>query len=193
MVSGGALIAGVAGVLIVGGIIAYAVMIYNGLVRLRRNIDKAWSNIDVLLKQRSDELPKLIDTAEQYMEYERDVLQEVTEARTEVQQAQGPEETGQAEGMLSEALGNLFAVAEDYPELKANENFQQLQDRISSIEEQRADRREFDNQSVNTYNIRINQIPYNIFANLMGYEDKELFQVSEEDRADVDVASQFGE
>jgi len=193
MVSVGTLIAGIAGVLIVGGIVAYAVMIYNGLVRLRRNIEKAWSNIDVLLKQRSDELPKLIDTAEQYMEYEREVLQEVTEARTEVQKAQGPEETGQAEDSLQSALGNLFAVAEDYPELKANENFEQLQNRISSLEEQIADRREFYNESVNTYNIRINQIPYNIFARLMGYTDKELFQVSEQDRADVDIASQFNE
>lgn len=186
------LVAGVAVLLIVGGLVAYGVMIYNGLVRLRRNIDEAWSNIDVLLKQRSDELPKLIDTAQEYMEYEKDVLQKITEARTAVQQAESPEEAAEAEGKLRGALGEFFAVAEDYPDLKANDSFQQLQDRISSLEEQIADRREFYNDSVNTYNIRINQIPYNIFANMMGYQEKELFEATEEERADVDITAQFG-
>jgi len=170
----------------------YGVMIYNGLVRLRRNIDEAWSNIDVLLKQRSDELPKLIDTAQEYMEYEKDVLQKITEARTAVQQAESPEEAAEAEGSLRGALGEFFAVAEDYPDLKANDSFQQLQDRISSLEEQIADRREFYNDSVNTYNIRINQIPYNVFANMMGYQEKELFEATEQERADVDISGQFG-
>ena len=179
--------------LIVGGVIAYAVMIYNGLVRLRRNIEEAWSNIDVLLKQRSDELSKLIDTAQEYMEYERDVLQKITEARNAAQQAGSPGEAAQADDSLRGALGEFFAVAEDYPELKSSENFQQLQERISSLEEQIADRREFYNESVNTYNIRINQIPYNFFASLMGYQDKELFEVSEQDRADVDIEAQFSQ
>jgi LemA protein len=193
MVSGLTLVAGVAGVLVVGGVVAYSVMVYNSLVRLRRNIEEAWSNIDVLLKQRSDELPKLIDTAQEYMEYERDVLQRITEARTAVQQAGGPEEAAQADENLRGALGELFAVAEDYPELRSNENFQQLQGRISSLEEQIADRREFYNESVNTYNIRTNQIPYNVFANMMGYQDKELFEASEEERADVDITAEFGQ
>lgn len=179
--------------MIVGGVIAYAVMIYNGLVRLRRNIEEAWSNIDVLLKQRSDELSKLIDTAQEYMEYERDVLQKITEARNAAQQAGSPGEAAQADDSLRGALGEFFAVAEDYPELKSSENFQQLQERISSLEEQIADRREFYNESVNTYNIRINQIPYNFFASLMGYNEKELFEVSEQDRADVDIEAQFSQ
>lgn len=187
------MVAGVAGVLIGGGLIAYAVTIYNGLVRLRRNIDEAWSNIDVLLKQRSDELSKLIDTAQEYMEYERDVLQQITEARTAAQQAGSPEEAAQANEKMRGALGEFFAVAEDYPELRSSKNFQQLQDRVSSLEEQIADRREFYNDSVNTYNIRINQIPYNVFANMMGYGEKELFEVAEEDRADVDIAAQFSQ
>lgn len=191
MVSGTSLIAAVAGVLIVGGALGYSILIYNGLVRLRRRINKAWSDIDVLLKQRSDELPKLIDTAQEYMEYERDVLQEVTEARTEVQEASDPGETADANSHLRGALGELFAVAEDYPELEANESFQQLQDRISSIEEQIADRRELYNESVNVYNIRINQIPYNVFASLMGYTEQELFEADESERADVDLAAEF--
>lgn len=192
MVNGPTIVIGAAVGLIVIGVIIYAVMIYNGLVRLRRNVDEAWSNIDVLLKQRSDELPKLIDTAQQYMEYEQDVLQKVTEARTEVQKAQGPKEEAEADGMLKEALGDLFAVAEDYPELKANESFQQLQERISAIEEQISDRREFYNDAVNQYNIRINQIPYVFVANMMNYQEKELFEVDEEDRQDVDISAGFG-
>lgn len=191
MVSGGALLAGVAATLVVGGIIVYGVIIYNNLIRLRRNIDKAWSNIDVLLKQRSDEIPKLIDTAQEYMDYESDVLQEITEARTKVQEAQNPKAAAEANESLRGALGEFFAVAEDYPDLKATESFQQLQERISAIEEQIADRREFYNDSVNTYNIRINQIPYNVVANMMGYTDKELFDVPEEERADVDITSAF--
>lgn len=179
--------------LVVGGIVVYAVMIYNGLIRLNRNIDKAWSNIDVLLKQRSDELPKLIDTAREYMDYEQEVIENVTEARTQAQRAQGPSEEADADEAVKGALANLFAVAEDYPELKANESFQQLQDRIAEIEERIADRREFYNSSVNTYNIRINQIPYVFVANAMDYEDRELFQVSEEDRRDVDVSELFSE
>lgn len=179
--------------LVGGGIVVYAVMIYNGLVRLNRNIDKAWSNIDVLLKQRSDELPKLIDTAREYMEYEQEVLENVTEARTQAQKASSPGEKADADEAVKGALANLFAVAEDYPELRANESFQQLQDRIAEIEERIADRREFYNSAVNTYNIRINQIPYNVVANTMNYEERELFQVSEEDRRDVDVSELFSE
>lgn len=193
MVNGPTIIIGAAATLVVLGIIIYAVMIYNGLVRLRRNVDEAWSNIDVLLKQRSDELPKLIDTVQQYMDYEHEVLQKVTEARTEVQKASSPKEEAQADGMLKDALGDLFAVAEDYPDLKANESFQQLQDRISTIEEQISDRREFYNDAVNQFNIRINQIPYVFIANTMSYQEQELFEVDEEDRQDVDIGSSFGQ
>jgi LemA protein len=191
MVSGTALVGGLAVALALVGVVAYSVMVYNGLVRLRRRVNKAESDIDTLLKQRSDELPKLIDTAQEYMEYERDVLQRITEARTKVQEASGPGETADANEELRGALGEFFAVAEDYPELRSNENFMQLQDRISSVEERIADRRELYNDSVNTYNIRINQIPYNLFANLMGYTEKELFEASEGERADVDITAEF--
>jgi len=192
MVSGTGLVGGLAAALVLIGVVAYSVMVYNGLVRLRRRINKAKSDIDALLKQRSDELPKLIDTAQEYMEYERDVLQDITEARTKVQEASGPGETADANEELRGALGEFFAVAEDYPELKSNENFQQLQERISSIEEGIADRRELYNDAVNTYNIRINQIPYNLFANAMGYTEQELFEASEGERADVDITAEFG-
>jgi len=192
MATGGTILGLVIAGFVVVGLIGYVVSIYNALVMLANNVEKAWSNIDVLLKQRHDELPKLIDTAKEYMDYEKEVLQDITEKRTRVQEAEGPKETAEANSMLENALGNLFAVAEDYPDLKANENFQEIQERISALEEQIADRREFYNDSVNTYNIRINQIPYNIIAGQLGYPEKELFEAADEETQDVDIGKQFG-
>lgn len=191
MASGLALLGTAAGVLIVGGLVVYLVVIYNGLVRLKKNIEKAMGNIDVLLKQRNDEIPKLVDTAQEYMDYEKDVLQQITEARTQVEGASNPKEKANADQMMKSALGTFFAVAEDYPDLKAQDSFQQLQNRISQIEDSIADRREFYNASVTTYNTRINQIPYNIVANQMGYTDKEVFEATEEEKADVNISDQF--
>jgi LemA protein len=191
MVSLSDAVVGFAAALIVIGVVVYTVMIYNGLVRLRRNVDKAWSNIDVLLKQRSSELDKLIDTAQEYMEYEQEVLQKITEARAQVQDADSPKEEAEADEAIKGALGEINAVAEQYPELRSSENFQQLMGRISTLEEQISDRREFYNESVNRYNIRIEQIPYVIVARALGYEERELFEASPEERADVDVGAAF--
>ena len=168
-------------------IIGYFISIYNSLVRLRNNIDKAWSNIDVLLKQRHDELTKLIDTVKGYMKYEERVLEKITAARTAFLNAQSVGDKAKADNLMTGALKSLFAVAENYPDLKANQNFIQLQDRISSIENQIADRREFYNDSVNTYNIRIEQIPHIIIARMLGYLRRELFKVAETDRQDVKI------
>ena len=165
----------------------YFITVYNSLVRLRNNIDKAWANIDVLLKQRHDELPKLIETCKGYMQYEQKTFQLIVEARTAFMKAASVGEKAQADNLVSGALKTLFAVAEKYPELKANNNFMQLQHRISELEEKIADRREFYNDSVNTYNIRIQQLPDVFIARLMSLQRKELFQVAEEDRRDVDV------
>jgi len=143
------------GVILVG----YFVSIYNSLVRLKHNIEKAWSNIDVLLKQRHDELTKLLETVKGYMAYEKDVLTQVTKARTDFLNAGTVGEKAKADGMMTAALKTLFAVAENYPDLKANESFLQFQNRISGIEGQISDRREFYNDSVNIFNIRIEQIP----------------------------------
>jgi LemA protein len=170
------------------GLIAYGIGIYNGLIRLKHNVEQAWSNIDVLLKQRSDELPKLVDTVKGYIAHEREVLTAITEARAAVTRARTPGEQGQADGLLRSALGQLFAVAESYPELKADTSFNQLQSRISEIEEQIADRREFYNHSVNAINVRIEQIPDTFVASLMHLGPRELFEVSEADRRDVQVS-----
>jgi LemA protein len=170
------------------GVVLYGVGIYNGLIRLKHNVDQAWANIDVLLKQRSDELPKLVDTVKGYIAHERGVLTQITEARAAVMQARTPGEQGPAEDLLRGALGRLFAVAESYPELKADTSFNQLQHRISEIEEQIADRREFYNHSVNAINVRIEQIPDTFVASLMQLGPRELFEVSEGDRRDVSIS-----
>ena len=174
-------------ILAVVGVFVYLTTIYNSLVRLKNDIDKAWANIDVLLKQRHDELPKLIETCKGYMQYEQKTFLLVTEARTAFTKASSVGEKAQADNLISGALKSLFAVAENYPELKANNNFMQLQKRISELEEKIADRREFFNDDVNTYNIRIQQIPDVFLAGLMHLQHRDLFKVTEEDRQDVEV------
>jgi len=184
---GVAILIGLVAVLFVVGVFVYFITIYNSLVRLRNDIDKAWANIDVLLKQRHDELPKLIETCRGYMQYEQKTFQLVTEARTAFMKANTVAEKAQADNLLTGALKSLFAVAENYPELKADNNFMQLQNRISELEEKIADRREFFNDDVNTYNIRIQQLPDVFIAHMMSLQRNDLFKVTEEDRRDVEV------
>jgi LemA protein len=178
-------------VFLVIGIVLYFVSVYNGLIMLSRNIAKAWANIDVLLKQRHDELPKLISVCEGYMQYEKETLTKITAARTACLQTHSVDESSKAEGELNKALKSLFAVAENYPDLKANQNFTQLQGRISQLESQIADRREFYNDSVNSYNIRIHQLPDVFVAQALKMQEKELFKVAEQDKQDVDIKFNF--
>jgi LemA protein len=182
-----AILIGLVVILCVVGISVYLLTIYNSLVRLKNDIDKAWSNIDVLLKQRHDELPKLIETCKGYMQYEQQTFQLITEARTAFMKAGSVAEKAQADNLISGALKTLFAVSENYPELKANNNFMQLQKRISELEEKIADRREFFNDDVNTYNIRIQQLPDVFIAGMMHLQRHDLFKVTDEDRQDVAV------
>jgi LemA protein len=174
-------------VLFVVGIFIYFITIYNSLVRLKNDISKSWANIDVLLKQRHDELPKLIETCKGYMQYEQGTFQMIAQARTAFMQANTVGQKAQADNMMSGALKSLFAVSENYPELKANNNFLQLQKRISELEERIADRREFFNDTTNTYNIRIQQLPDVFVAKMLSLAPRELFKVSEEDRRDVEM------
>ncbi len=187
MVLGAIIIVGV--IILLIGMIFFGMLIgmYNSLVRLKNDIKKSWANINVLLKQRSDELPKLIASVKGYMKHEKGVLENVTKARTSFMKAKTMEEKAAASDMLSNALKSLFAVAENYPKLRANENFMQLQSRISGLENEIADRREFYNDAVNTYNIRIHSFPDMIIANMMGLKDQEMFKVSAEDTKDVKV------
>ncbi len=140
--------------LIVFGIISYFVGLYNNLVTLKNDIDRSFADIDVILKQRYDELPKLIETCKGYMQYEQKTLQAVTEARAAYSRATTPGEKAQADNMVTGALRTLFAVAEKYPDLKANTNFMQLQGRITALEDKIADQRSRFNGDVNAFNIR---------------------------------------
>ena len=179
------------GILLVFGIVAiivYAVGLYNTLVRLSNNIDKAWSNIDVILKQRHDELPKLVTVCNSYMKHERETLESVTAARSAYSRSTSIEEKAKAENQITSALSKLFAVAEQYPDLKANQEFLNVQQRISALESTIADRREFYNDSVNVYNIRIEQIPALWVAQQIGYKARPLLTVASADREDVRLA-----
>lgn len=173
----------------------YAIVIYNNLVNLKHAISQAWSNIDVLLKQRHDELPKLVETCKAYMKHESDTLERVMKARAAVASARDNQDVGglgQAEGMLRLGLGNLFAVAEAYPDLKANESFQHLQSRITTLEDTIADRREFYNASVNINNVRIEQFPDLIVARLLAFKPAELLEFAAAETTDVDMKAMFG-
>jgi LemA protein len=157
------------------GLVIYFLTIYNSLVRMKNDIDKAWSNIDVLLKQRHDELPKLIETCKGYMQYEQKTLLAVAEARSAYLRATTPQEKAQVDNMVTGALKTLFAVAGKYPELKANTNFMQLQRRITELETKIAGQRSAYNEDVNVFNIRIAQIPANLVAGFMGLQPHALF------------------
>ena len=179
------------GSLIVVGLIvlvAYVVGAYNMLVRIANNIDKAWSNIDVILKQRHDELPKLVQVCNSYMTHERETLESVTKARTAYGAGLNIDDKAQAENQIVGALGKLFAVAEQYPDLKANQEFLAIQQRISALESTIADRREFYNDSVNIFNITIEQIPTIWVAQEIGYTARPLLKVAPSDRKDVRLA-----
>ncbi len=174
-------------VLLVVILVGYWVSIYNSFVMLKNNIDKAWSNIDLLLQQRHDELTKLLESVKGYMNFEKDVLTQITQARTAFMGANSVADKANADNMMTGALKSVFAVAENYPQLKASENFIQFQNRISEIETQVRDRREFYNDSVNMYNTRLEQIPYVFIAQTLNYTRKDLFKVDEESKKDVDV------
>jgi len=176
------------GILLVTGLvilIAYVAGAYNMLVRLANNIDKAWSNIDVILKQRHDELPKLVQVCNSYMTHERETLESVTNARSAYSAGRNINDRAQAENQIVDALGKLFAVAEQYPDLKANQEFLTIQQRISALENTIADRREFYNDSVNLYNIAIEQIPTLWVAQQVGYTARPLLTVAPSDRKDA--------
>jgi len=175
-------------------LLLYFIVTYNSLVSIKNNVEKAWANIDVLLKQRNDELPKLIDTCKIYMKHEADTLEKVIQARMGVDAARQMHDVSglsKAESTLTSSLGGLFALAENYPDLKADQSFLNLQQRITGLENQIADRREFYNDSVNNNNVRIKQFPDMIVASLFNFERAELLKFSVEELKDIDVSERF--
>jgi LemA protein len=172
----------------------YFIFTYNALVNLKHNVTRAWANIDVLLKQRHDEIPKLVDACKRYMSHEQGTLEGVMRARSQVQSARESHDVaalGAAEDALHAGLMNLFAVAEAYPDLKADESFKHLMGRVSGVENAIADRREFYNESVNVHNVRIEQFPDLIVARLIGFLPFTLLKFSAREKADVDVGRLF--
>ena len=178
------LIAFLLSAVILGG---YLIGIYNQLVQVKVNVDKSWANIEVLEKQRYDEIPKLVKVCEGYMQYERSTLEKVIEARSRFLQAKGPADMAQASAEMGGALKSLFALAEAYPDLKANQNFMQLQQRVSALENEIADRREFYNESVTINNARIQQVPYNLFAGMLAMTQREMYRVAEAEKAPPEI------
>lgn len=180
------------GILIFLGLIAlvaiFGVTIYNRIVALAQRTEQAFADVDVQLKQRHDLVPNLVETVKGYASHEKETLDAVISARNAAQAATGPAAQGQAEGVLGAALGRLFALAEAYPDLKANTNFLELQRELSDIENKIAAARRFFNNAVQEFNTSIQQIPGNFIAPLGGFREKEYFEIPEESRAQIEAA-----
>jgi len=173
------------GLLVVIGL--YLLGLYNGLVSLKQKVDEAWSGIDVQLKRRSSLIPNIVETVKGYAAHEKEVFENVAAARSALMGAKTPGETAEANNQVTAALGRLFAVAENYPELKANENFKQLQAELSDTEDKVAYSRQFYNSNVLDFNTRIKQFPAVMLAGMLGFKDYTYFQASNEEKADVNV------
>jgi len=175
-------------------LLGYLIGIYNGLVRISAAVKLAWSNIDVLLIQRHDELPKLVEVCKQYMQYEGGTLERVMKARTGVDAARNTGDVnsvGVAERELRTGLSGLYAVAERYPDLKANDAFKQLQSRVSGLETAIADRREVYNDAATANNIRIRAFPDSLIASLGNFPPAQLLHFQSEEKADIDMKAMF--
>ncbi len=174
----------VTGLIILGGIILLAgffVALYNGLIKLRNRVDEAWSDIDVQLKRRHDLIPNLVSTVKGYASHEKETFKMVTEARTRAMNAGNPKEKLESENMLSGALKSLFAVAENYPELKANENFLQLQKDLTDTEDKIQAARRFYNGNVRDFNTKIQVFPNNLIAGMLNFKKYDFFEVDNEE------------
>lgn len=175
---------------IILGIVALVVIIiaamYNGLVRSKIRVDEAWSDITVQLKRRGDLIPNLVNTVKGYAKHEKSVFENVTKARTAVLDANGPAEVGKAENQFQSAMKSLFAVAENYPDLKANENFKHLQEELVDTEDKIQASRRFYNGSVRDLNTKIKVFPTNIFAGMLGFSTREFFEVDEAEKAKIE-------
>lgn len=162
-------------------LIIYGIAVYNRLIKLKNRVENAWSQIDVQLQRRHDLIPNLIETVKGYMKHERETLESVTKARTALMSAQGVAEKAMADNMLTNALKTLFAVAESYPDLKASQNFLELQVELKGTEDKIAFSRQFYNDSVQRFNTEIQLFPNNIIANMLGFKEKEYFEVKDEE------------
>lgn len=178
---------GLIGLVALAAIAGYVVLNYNSLVQLRMKIKEALSGIDVQLKRRIDLIPNLVETVKGYAKHEKSVFENVTKARSALMGAQSMTDKAQSNNMLTDALKSLFAVAEAYPDLKANSNFAELQRQLEDTEDKIAFSRQFYNSNVLTYNTKVQVFPSNIIANAFGFTQEEFFEASESDRKEVKV------
>jgi LemA protein len=167
--------------------IIYGVIAYNGLVSMRNRIENAWAQIDVQLKRRYDLIPNLVETVKGYASHERETLEKVVQARNAAMAAQGPQDQAAAENMITGALRSVFALSEAYPDLKANENFLNLQEELTGTEGRIAYARQFYNDSVYRYNTKIQSVPSNVIANRFSFDEREYFEVDEASRGNIEV------
>lgn len=168
-------------------VVIWLIATYNRLIALRNRIQNAWSQIDVQLRRRYDLIPNLVETVKGYASHERKAFEAVTEARSRAISAQTPKEQGEAENMITDALKTLFAVAEAYPDLKANQNFLQLQEELSGTESKIAYARQFYNDTVYVYNTKIQSFPTNLLAGMAGFRERDYFEMEEAAREPVQV------
>lgn len=177
--------------LVIVGLVALVVFyfwfLYNSLVSLKTRIEEAWSQIDVQLKRRADLIPNLVETVKGYAKHEKGVFTEVTKARSALMSAKSLPKKAEASDMLTDALGKLFAIAENYPQLKANENFLQLQRELSDTEDKVAYARQYYNTSVQEYNVKVQTFPNTLFNEMLGFKEKPFFTATEEERKHVKV------
>lgn len=164
---------------------------YNGLVRLKIRVDEAWSDITVQLKRRADLIPNLVNAVKGYAKHEKGIFEEVTKARAETLSAQGPAEAGKAEGDFQKTMKSLFAVAENYPDLKASQNFQELQAELTDTEDKIQAARRFYNAGVRDFNTKVQVFPNSLFAGMLGFKQKEFFDVEEGENVDKPVDVKF--
>ncbi|HSX44880.1 MAG TPA: LemA family protein [Candidatus Saccharimonadales bacterium] len=172
-------------IIVVVVIVLIIAAMYNGLVRANVRVDEAWSDITVQLKRRADLIPNLVNTVKGYAAHEKSVFEDVTNARAATISAKGPAEAAKAENMFQQTLKSLFAVAEAYPDLKANQNFQALQDELTDTEDKIQASRRFYNGSARDLNTKIKVFPTNIFANMLGFKPREFFEVDEAESATI--------
>jgi LemA protein len=168
-------------------IILYILLAYNSLIRLKNEAENSWSQIDVQLKRRSDLIPNLVDTVKGYMKHEKETLENITKARSAIMNAESVQETANASNMLTGALKSLFAVSENYPDLKASQNFIQLQEEISGTENKISYARQHYNDMVMMYRNKMETIPTNIIASLFNFKDKDLFEATTEEKKNIKV------
>lgn len=177
--------------IVIGGgillVVLWVVSIYNGLISKKNRVKEAYSHIDVQLKRRSSLIPNLVETVKGYVKHEKEVLTEVTKARTALMDANSPSKQAAADDMLSGALKSLFAVAESYPKLQASDNFKELQDELSDTETKIAAARQFYNTNVLDLNNAVQSFPTSIFAGMLGFKEEEFFKASEEEKKDISV------